>query len=665
MSRLALLAVVAALASSATPAAASPVLTPSPASLNFGNGDTHTQNTNRPTLTVDLKNVGTDAVRIQPATITGAGAASFVIAYDNCQNQFLGPGGGCPLGLRFVPTELGPLSATLEIVDDSGTTEVPLAGNGITGTLTASPDALTFDPRPWYQGGQSLNVHLDSGSDAGVRTSSATISGPGASAFYVANGSNCFNQFFNPNNGCDFGVGFQAPSPGTYTAQLELTSDGTTNPLVIPLKAVALNGPHLRLTPNPLAFGDVPVGQAPTRTVTVVNDGDYPGQVGETLTVTGRPDVFAVTADTCEGQIIVQGTSCAVTVRFRPAFAGPADASLFLIAGDGRRPVEVVGLSGTGVGGPAPPAAAAALAGHAVANSALRCVPNAPASAIAWLRNGVIVPGAIGSSLALRDADVGARFACRATIAGVTVASAPSASVQPRSLAGLRGAFVDTAVCRSATAPSALTPGGRTVRIAAGRPATVRAPLVLRSAAAFSATIDGRRVGFGRRVAVSPRTLAGLRNGAHRLRVTAGGSAATGTLSLASCQLALQVTGGPGRTSVVAVSARYGVHSVSVRLSGLHVATANRFLGQLVFDPAGLPQRKLELVGARSNANGVTVELRRGRLLVTGLPPEVGVVRFRLRGGVLRGSGGSGVATATLRGATRPTTARAPAAWQR
>jgi hypothetical protein len=213
--------------------------------------------------------------------------------------------------------------------------------------------------------------------------------------------------------------------------------------------------------------------------------------------------------------------------------------------------------------------------------------------------------------------------------------------------------------------PSTLHAGGRTVRIAAGRPATVRAPLVLRAAASLGVTIDGRFVGSGRRVAVSPRTLAGSRNGAHRLRVTARGAAATGTLSLTSCSLALQVSGGPRRTSTVAVSARYGIPSVAVRLSGLRLAPANRYLGQLVYDAAGLPQRKLELIGARTRANGVTVVLRRGRLSVRGLPAEVGVVRLRLAAGVLAGRGGSGAVTALLRGDRRATRAEAPAAWQR
>jgi hypothetical protein len=203
------------------------------------------------------------------------------------------------------------------------------------------------------------------------------------------------------------------------------------------------------------------------------------------------------------------------------------------------------------------------------------------------------------------------------------------------------------------------------VTLATGRPVTPEAPLVLRSGARLAASIDGRAVGSGRRIALAPRALARFGDGAHRLRISAGAASVGAPLALLPCRLALELRGGPGRASTVAVSARAGVRSVHVALSGLRVRVAHRHLGALVFVPAGLPARQIELTGARSRANGVTVTLRRGRLDVTGLPPEVGVVRFDLETGVLGGRRGSGRASAILRGEQRPTVARAPTRWQR
>jgi hypothetical protein len=658
---LALLVVATTLAWMASTAAASPALTADPTSVDFGDGDVHAQNQNGPFTPVTLTNGSVDSVTVTSVMVDGSDAASFEIG-NGCSS--LGSGQSCQVQVRFKPTHLGPVAADLVVEDDSGTTDVPLSGTGITGTISASPSPLAFNAQPYYQGGQTQGLQLSVDGTAGVRTSSATITGPGASAFYVAYGSNCFNQFFYPNNGCGLGIGFQAPAPGSYTAQLEVTSDGDPSPLVVPLTAVALSGPHLTLTPSRAAFGEVPVGRDATIRVTARNDGDYPTQVGETVAVTGLPDVFFVTDNTCDGLIIYPGESCALTAHFKPAFAGAVNASIFLIAGDARRPVEVVGLSGTGLGGPAPPNEVA-LTGRALAGGTLGCEANATPSAIAWLRDGRVVAGARGARLVLRDADVGARFACRATVGGVSLTSAASGPVRPRDLAGEPGAFIDRAVCRSTAAPSTLRLGRRSISIVAGRPSTPEAPLVLRSAVRLRVVIDGRHVGSGRRVTLTPRALARFADRAHQLRISAGRASVTTTLGLLPCRLALEVRGGPGRASVIAVSARAGVRSIGVRLSGLHLRVARRHLGTLVFVPAALPARRVELAGASSSANGVTVTLRRRRLRVSGLPPEVGVVRFELAAGVLAGGGGTALATATLRGDRRATRARAPATWQR
>jgi hypothetical protein len=665
-----LLVLVAALAWFASPAAASPALTADPTSLDFGDGDIHPQNQNNVFRSVTLTNTGNDAVSVTSTNVIGTNDTSFTVNNNNCASAFLFPGQQCQVQLRFTPTVLGPVSAQLDVEDDSGTTLVDLSGNGITGTLSASPSSVTFNPQPWYFGGQSQGVNLNVGANAGVVIESATITGPDASAFNLAWGSNCFNQFFYPFNSCGIGVGFQPPGPGSYSAQLEITNDGTATPIVVPLSAVALNGPHLTLTPSQVAFGSLAVGQDATIAVRALNEGDYQTLVGETVVVTGLPDVFFVTGNACDGAILAPGDSCEFTAHFAPKFAGPVNASIFLIAGDNRRPVEVLGLNGSGVGGGSGASTTTgtptlALAGHAVAGGSLQCRPSGAVSAFAWLRDGRVVARARGDRLALTDADVGARFACRATTGGQTITSSASAPVRPRDLSHETGAFIDRAVCRTTAAPSTLSVGGRSVAIASGRPTTALSPLVVRGAVRLRVELDGRNVGAGRRVRLVPRILARFGDGAHRLRVIAGSSSASARVGLAPCRLALEVHGGPDQSSVIAVSARAGVRSVSVRLSGLRLrAVPGRRLGDLVYKPARLPARRVTLTGPRGGANGVHVVLRGHRLRVSGLPPEVGVVRLMLRSGVLAGRRGTGSVTATLRGQGRSTMASARAAWR-
>ena len=49
-----------------------------------------------------------------------------------------------------------------------------------------------------------------------------------------------------------------------------------------------------------------------------------------------------------------------IVAHFKPGFAGPQDASLFLITGNAPQPVSSIGLNGTGVAVPVAPAPASA-----------------------------------------------------------------------------------------------------------------------------------------------------------------------------------------------------------------------------------------------------------------------------------------------------------------
>ena len=59
-------------------------------------------------------------------------------------------GDSCVVAVHFDPTSVGAKNATLTFTDTTGTVNVPLQGNGITGTLGASP--VTFQLRRTISG---------------------------------------------------------------------------------------------------------------------------------------------------------------------------------------------------------------------------------------------------------------------------------------------------------------------------------------------------------------------------------------------------------------------------------------------------------------------------------------------------------------------------------
>lgn len=475
----------------------------------------------------------------------------------------------------------------------------------------SDPGSVDFSPAPYYYGPQQQGFQLrNPDSNWATQASSATITGPDAARFSIAYGDDCFTRLFFASNSCGLGVAFDPPGPGTFDAQLEVASDASDSPLIIPLSATALSGPRVVVSPDPIDFGEVSIGQEATQAVTLANEGDAPMQAQQLLFITGRPDIFFLTGDNCSGQIVAPGQSCSVVAHFKPTSAGERDASLFLITGNQSPPVSNIGVSGTGVapappapapGGAAVPGGAANLTGAVAAGSELGCRPIGYATDTSftyrWLRDGVFVAGRTGADIPVEDDDVGARFACEITATNSagsqTARSAQSAPVAPLDLARQSGAFTDERTCRTVRAPRALRVGGRSVAVRAGDPSLPWAPLTLRAKSAFTVTIDGVRVGRGTRVVVDPRALARFGDGNHTLRLSTGSSSAQSPITLAACRLALDVDGGPRRSTTVAVSARAGMGSFRVTLPGsLRSGARGRAVGKAHQDRR-LPRARL------------------------------------------------------------------------
>ena len=181
------------------------MLSPSPVAWDFGNDDVHSGG--GPNQTFTFTNSTAGDVNVAGDTVIGPDAADFQLNSDTCNGAFLPPTGACSVQVTFNATSTGPKTASLELNDDSGTLDVPLTGTGITGTLTATPSPLNFTPQPYFDGGQQQGINIQNSNDAGTQTTSATITGPDASLFYIANGQNCTNQQYGPGNGCGMGVG--------------------------------------------------------------------------------------------------------------------------------------------------------------------------------------------------------------------------------------------------------------------------------------------------------------------------------------------------------------------------------------------------------------------------------------------------------------------------
>jgi len=637
-------------------------------SWDFGNHDIHSGG--GPTQTFTFTNNTPGIVTVSTLDVVGPNASAFQLNANTCPGAILPTTGSCSVQVTFSATSTGPQTASLEITDDSGTLDVPLSGTGITGTLTASPNPVNFPPQPWFNGGQQQSINIQNSNDAGTQTTSAIITGPDAARFYIAWGQNCISQQYGPGSICGMGIGFNPPNgPGTFHAQLEVSSDSLTSPLIIPLNATSLSGPHAVISPVQTDFGNVAVGHSAAQIVTVSNDGDYPMQIQQAFMVTGRPSDLPIAADSCSGQVVSQGSSCTFTVAFQPSTTGELDGAVILIT-SGNGAITPIGFSGNGlptVNG------AGTITGNLAAGSTLTCnaigYPDGTSYAYQWLRNARLVAGVSTQRLVLHDTDVGAVFACRIiatnAVSSQMVTSPTTSAIAPMTLIGEPGAFTDEGTCRSVQADHLLRLGGHPVSVSYGSPATPWAPLTLASAVTLRARIDGYSVGVGKLVTISPRTLSRFADGNHTLQVTGAATSSQSRLVLGPCLLAVRLNGGPGQVTTLSASSRYGISALTFRLPpSLHLTTRlERKLGWATLKSAGYPSRGFNLIGPRTASNDVHVILTAHTLTVTNLPAQTGVITVALRAGVLFGDPGIVRLSARQRGSRTLLHASTPATW--
>ncbi len=663
----AFISMVLAIAMSSSAMADTSVLSPSLASWDFGNVDIHGSSA---TQDFAISNASAGAVTVSSVTIIGPGGAAFQVTSTGCPGAVLGTGDTCDIQTAFAPATAGAKSATLEITDDSGTLDVPLSGTGITGTLTANPSPLNFTPQPWFYGGQQQSMSLQDSGDAGIVTQSAQITGPDAARFYLAWGQNCVSQQYGPGGNCTFGVGFNPPNgPGTFHAQLELTTDSASSPLVIPLNATALSGPNAVISPPQTDFGNVEVGHSASKTVTVANTGDFPMQVQGLLMITGTPSDIPISADHCSNQTVNQGDSCQFTVTYRPSAARELNAAVVLITNGPGAPTPT-GFTGDGVPGLN---GAVTISGDPSAGSTLTChpvgFPGGTDFAYRWLRNGHLMAGELTRRLTLPDADIGARMSCRViaanAIATRTATSRGTAKIAPMTLTDLPGAFSDQGTCRVVQANRVVRLGPDRVVTSFGSPSTPWAPLTFTSGVPVKARIDGRLVGAGKVIVVSPATLDGFPNGRHSLSINRTGAAVQTPIVLGACALAGRLTGGPGQPASLSASSRHPISALTFQLPPqLPLAAARGWrLGWVTITSAGHPIRAFDLVGPRTLSNAVAVAVTAHTVSVTHLPPRTGVVTVTFRAGVVSGRAGTVHLTARLRGSPASVRARTPATW--
>lgn len=234
----------------------------------------------------------------------------------------------------------------------SSTTSTTAAGAA---QLVIAPNVYNFGSVPLGQPSTPASFTVTNTGTAttaeapAVSVTSPPVPAPSRAPQYTIGGSTC-TQPLAPQAACTVEVTFTPYSSGSFSASLRADVSGSTG-------SASLNGTGrsdavLRLSPNPVNFGNVVLGSFPgaAATVTLENTGTtISDPINTAISGTNATD-FAITSNPCPSSL-APGGSCAIQLRFTPqasgtrtavltAFSGPTTATASL-AGVGQRPAAL------------------------------------------------------------------------------------------------------------------------------------------------------------------------------------------------------------------------------------------------------------------------------------------------------------------------------------
>ena len=250
-------------------------------------------------------------------------------------------------GLKSVP------ASQFEAVDESSLMLNPDSGqarqiplNGPAASLSVS--ALNFGNQTTGTTSATQSVTLRNVGNANLTVSSVTVSGANAGDFSVATDS-CSTGTLAPNGTCSVSVRFAPTAAGARSASLRFADNAPDTPQTVALSGTGVApAPGITLTPPSLDFGKVAFNQqSAVKTITVNSTGAAPLNLSG-VAVTGKnAKDFSVVSNTCSGAQLAPGTSCAISLRFKPGLVGARSASL-VVSDNAAGGQHVAALSGSG-----------------------------------------------------------------------------------------------------------------------------------------------------------------------------------------------------------------------------------------------------------------------------------------------------------------------------
>ena len=309
-----------------------------PTSLTFA---TQAEGTTSAAQNVNLTNNGSGPLAISSVAITGADLSDFAQT-NNCVSP-LAAGFSCNIAVTFSPTAVGTRTASVTVTDSATGSphSVSLTGTGKAGALpvvTLTPPSLAY-PNVVLNTTSKQTVTVKNTGTANLTITNIAVTGTVPSDFAQTN--TCTGAIAT-NGTCTITVSFTPSTFEDQTGTVTITDNAGNSPQTVPITG---NGaePAVDLSPSSLVFATQKVGTTSTaQTITVENYGN----ATLTLTNVAVTGPFIISANTC-GTSLTAGSTCTISVEFKPTVTGAATGDLVLTDNAGDSP-QMAALSGTG-----------------------------------------------------------------------------------------------------------------------------------------------------------------------------------------------------------------------------------------------------------------------------------------------------------------------------
>jgi hypothetical protein len=312
--------------------AAAGQLSPSPASLAFGNIKVGSSQTS----SVTLSNSGDMDISLNQATLSGAGFSTSNLALP----LTLHAGGTASLNVTFAPTATGNFTGKVTFSTSASPDVIlPISGTGVApGQVNANPASLamgsvqvgntaTKSETLTNTGGSSVTI-----SQANVTGTGFSVSGLSLPVTLAANQSVTFNASFTPT------------ATGGASGTLAIVSDATGSPLNISLSGTGLAPGSLTSNPSSASFGNVTLNTNKSVSLSVSNTG---GVAVTVASASASGSGFSYTGPTFP-LTLNAGQSTTFSAIFAPTAAGAASGTLTINSNASNATLSVP-LSGTGI----------------------------------------------------------------------------------------------------------------------------------------------------------------------------------------------------------------------------------------------------------------------------------------------------------------------------